>query len=85
MRITGSRTDSRNTYLDLVKRLRNGEAVECLINQGVWKGKAIAEYSKRFWGELFTLTVNDDVVMISSEPEFIAFCAKNELETGVMA
>ena len=80
MRIISNRTDSRNTYLDLVKRLKDGETVDCLISQGIWKGEAIAEYSKRFWGELFTVTTTDnDVVMISSEPEFIAFCAENEL------
>lgn len=66
-------------YAALVARLRDGEEVKCVIDVGIWKGSAIAEYSKRFWGELFTLKVNEDAVMISSEREFIEFCVKNEL------
>ncbi|MGZ3767921.1 MAG: hypothetical protein ACXVA2_24870 [Mucilaginibacter sp.] len=73
------RTDSKTTYFDLVARLKNGETIDCLINHGIWKGAAIAEYSRRFWGELFTITINEDSVMISSEPEFIEFCVKQEL------
>ncbi|MGZ4957329.1 MAG: hypothetical protein ACXV8Q_19700 [Methylobacter sp.] len=66
-------------YAALVARLRQGEVVECHINTGIWKVHAAASYNKRFWGEIFELTMKADldVVMISSECEFVDFCDKN--------
>lgn len=66
-------------YASLVARLRNGEEVECVIDAGIWKGRAVASYAKKWYGDLFdlTMTKDADVIKILSESEFIWFCRKN--------
>lgn len=77
----GIRTDSKTTYSDLVARLRNGEVVKCVIDFGTWKGTAAASYVEKWYGDLFELTMKEelDYLPFTDEKEFMGFCAKNRV------
>lgn len=72
---------NETSYAELVARLRQGEAVECVIDVGVWKGPATASYSKGMFGDMFTLTTHTDpdVIYLTTEQYFIEFCSKNSV------
>ncbi|MGZ3762999.1 MAG: hypothetical protein ACXVBA_24170, partial [Mucilaginibacter sp.] len=53
-----------HNYAELVARVRQGEVVECYIDTGIWKGHAAASYNKRFWGEIFELTMKADLDVV---------------------
>lgn len=77
--------NASSCYSNLVKLIRFGQPVECVIEFNQGSILVNAEHRKTGFGELFTLTRQDDdeaSVVFSMESEFIAFCEVNNVLFG---
>jgi hypothetical protein len=69
--------DASSDYPELVRRIKAGERVECVIETSEGSTLAMAEHVKTGFGQLFKLIIelHDDVRMYSVERDFIDCCS----------
>lgn len=69
-------SNASSDYPELIRRIKAGEHVECVIETSEGSTLAIAEYTKTGFGVLFKMTLrhNKDPYFYSVERDFINFC-----------